>query len=57
MGKREPVLIMAALQAVLAVPVAFGLNWTTEQVGGSIRNSSVAIAASSGDLNDEVGLT
>lgn len=31
--KSEPVLIAAAINAVIAVAVAFGLNWTAEQVG------------------------
>ena len=43
MWKREPVLIMAALQAVLAVAVAFGLNWTTEQVGTVLAASAAVI--------------
>lgn len=29
---REPALILAAVQAVIALAVGFGLNWTPEQV-------------------------
>lgn len=31
--KREPALILAALQAIIALAVGFGLDITTEQVG------------------------
>lgn len=32
MFNREPALIMAAVQAVIAVAVGFGLEWSGEQV-------------------------
>jgi len=34
--KTEPVLIVAVLQAALALGVAFGLHLTAEQVGGIV---------------------
>jgi hypothetical protein len=34
--KTEPVLIVAVLQAALALGVAFGLHLTAEQVGGVV---------------------
>lgn len=30
--KREPALVLAAVQAVLAVAIGFGLSWSPEQV-------------------------
>lgn len=37
---REPVLILAALAAVIDVAIAFGLDWTAEQTG--LVNAAIA---------------
>lgn len=41
---REPVLIVTAVEAVILAAVAFGLDWTTEQVA-SIMFAVMALLA------------
>ena len=43
MFNREPALILAALQAVLAVAIGFGLNITTEQLGLILAASAAVL--------------
>jgi len=41
--QREPVAILAALQAALALALAFGLDLTADQVGTIVALSSVLL--------------
>lgn len=43
MFDREPALILAAVQAALALVVAFGLNLTAEQVGAILAASAAVL--------------
>lgn len=40
---REPTMLLAAIQAVLALVVSFGLNLTAEQVGAIMAASAAII--------------
>ena len=40
---REPALILAAVQAIVALVVAFGLDLTPEQVGGILAASAALL--------------
>ena len=42
--KREPALIIGAVQAVIVVAVAFGLNLTPEQTGGILTALAAILA-------------
>jgi hypothetical protein len=42
--KREPALILGAVQAVLALVVSFGLDLTTEQVGAILAVTAAILA-------------
>ena len=41
--KTEPAMIMAAIQAVIALAVSFGLGLTNEQVGGLLALSAAIL--------------
>ena len=41
---REPALILGAVQAILALVVAFGLDLSTEQVGAILAASAAVLA-------------
>ena len=41
---REPALVLGAVQAVLALVVAFGLDLSAEQVAGILAVSAAALA-------------
>ena len=40
---REPVMILAVVQAAIALAVAFGLQWTGEQVGLVVAFSAAVL--------------
>ena len=44
MLQREPALIIGAIQAVLALVIAFGLDLSPEQVGAILAASSAVLA-------------
>lgn len=42
--RTEPALIAGAIEAILALAVAFGLNWSGEQVAAFIAATSAVLA-------------
>lgn len=41
--RAEPVLVLALVQSAIAMFVAFGLNWTGEQVGAVVAFSAAVL--------------